>query len=81
VLLLVADTQKVVRDVATGDEEPQLRILAVEELTKEDSPTGEVLMRRARDRRNGGTVLEFETEDEITRLFQQLPGHDEGGKA
>jgi len=77
VLLLVADTQKVVRDVATGDEDPQLRILAVEELTAEDAPTGEVLMRRARDRRGGSTVLEYETEDEITRLFAQLAAHDE----
>lgn len=72
VLLIVADTAKVVQDTTTGDAEPLLRILAVEELTAEDAPTGETLMRRGRDRRSGKAVLDFPVEDEITKLFKEL---------
>lgn len=78
VLMVVVDTAKVVRNVDTGDTEPSLRILRIEQVLPKDAPTAERLVRRALDHRHGAATLSIEVEDEITELFREASIDEDG---
>lgn len=78
VLLVVVDTQKVVRNVDTGDTEPSLRILRIEQVLPHDASTAERLVRRALEHRNGADALPIELDDEITQIFREASIDDKG---
>jgi len=71
VLIAVVDTAKVTQNVDTGDEEPTLRILRVEQIRPEDAASGERLMRRAMQERTGQSTLALYLADEISAIFQE----------
>jgi len=70
VVMAVVDTAKVTTNVDTGDVEPTLRILRIEEVLPEDANTAEQLIRRALEARTGDTTLPLDLEDEITAIFR-----------
>lgn len=71
IVIAVVDVGKIVQNVDTGDFEPTLRILRIEQISPEDARDAETLVRRSLERRVGSTVLPFEMETEISAIFEQ----------
>lgn len=72
VVIAFVDTKTITTDTDTGDSEATARIRRVEVITADDLPRAEQIMRRALDRRMGGTALPIELEDEITEVFGDI---------
>lgn len=69
VFIVVADTAKVAKNVDTGETEPSLRILRIENVLPRDAATAEQLVRRSLERRTGMETLSIDLEDEISEIF------------
>jgi hypothetical protein len=72
VLIAVVDCKKITTDNDTGEVEPTARIRRVEVVAGEDLALAERVMRRALEKRTGGTVLPIDMEDEITHAFRNV---------
>lgn len=80
VLIVVTDTAKITENVDTGDSEPTLRILRVEQIHPEDARTAERLVRRALERRTGMETLDIDVENEIEAIFSEAAIDPETGQ-
>jgi len=69
VFIVVADTAKVIQNIDTGDHEPTLRILRIENVLPKDASTAERLVRRSLERRTGTKGLNIDLDDEIAQIF------------
>jgi hypothetical protein len=69
VFIVVADTAKVTQNIDTGDVEPLLRILRIENVLPEDAARAEQLVRRSLEHRTGSKVLSIDLADEIAQIF------------
>lgn len=71
-LLVIADCNKLVTHVDTGETIPVLRIRRVEVIQDQDLKEAERLVRRSWEKRNGDTVLPLEMEDDLKQIFDSV---------
>ena len=69
VIVALVDCRKVTTDTDTGDIEPTARIRRIEAIAADDKPFVAKMMRRARERRTGMTVLPFDLEEDMREAF------------
>lgn len=73
VIVAVVDCKSVTRDYADGSITVAMRVLAAEAIGERDEETARRLMRRAKETRQGATVLPLQYESDIDAL-----GRDDG---
>lgn len=72
VILAVVDCSQISTNVDDGSVEPTARLRRVETILDDDRGTAEQLIRRALERRLGGTVLPLDVEDELNAIFESF---------
>lgn len=68
-VLALVDCSRIVEKVDTGEHEPTVRILRIEQVAPDDQAEAERLVRRALEHRSGDTVLPIDIERDLESWF------------